>query len=181
MPRPKHKARFSRAKPSKTVKGPSMTDQTQQGIAPENAFNNIQQVVRKCKDPSLSMEEHDILRESLQVVANRIVLARELEPEVTKLRAQIAEMETKGFAPAGYSLVPNAAMAVAPTLVPPPPAAPAPMLVPPPAPMLVPPPPAAPALALQAVPPLAPPTALPSSPVHTPMSGPVSLAPLNGG
>jgi hypothetical protein len=87
-------------------------------LSPENAFNNIQQIVRKCKDPALSMEQGDILRESLELVAKRIVLARELEPKlkeleerIAKLEAEKAELETRAATaaiPPGFVLVPAA-------------------------------------------------------------------------
>jgi len=46
---------------------------------PEQAFNNIQSLVRKCKDPALDADERDTLQEALQTIANRINEAAVLE------------------------------------------------------------------------------------------------------
>jgi 2-oxoglutarate dehydrogenase E2 component (dihydrolipoamide succinyltransferase) len=115
-----------------------MTQQENAPLSPENAFNNVQQIVRKCKDPALSMEQGDILRESLEIIAKRIVAARDLEPKVKELEDKIAELEAKNAEleakaatataiPAGYALTPIASLPAAPAA---PAAAPAPVAAP---------------------------------------------------
>lgn len=46
---------------------------------PEQAFNNIQSLVRKCKSPALDADERDTLQEALQTIANRLNEAAVLE------------------------------------------------------------------------------------------------------
>lgn len=54
----------------------------------EQAFNNIQSLVRKCKDPALDADERDTLQDALRTLASRINQAGELEKELDEVRIQ---------------------------------------------------------------------------------------------
>lgn len=63
----------------------------------EQAFNNVQSLVRKCKDPALDADERDTLQEALQTLANRVnkasALENELAAEKAARAADVAELE----------------------------------------------------------------------------------------
>lgn len=43
------------------------------------AFTNVQNLIRKCKNPALDADDRDVLQESLQTLANRLNKADEME------------------------------------------------------------------------------------------------------
>ena len=63
----------------------------------EQAFNNVQNIVRKCKDPALDADEREYLQEAMQTLASRINKATELENELAQLKeahaAEVRELE----------------------------------------------------------------------------------------
>lgn len=63
-----------------------------QPMTPATAFNNVQMIVRKCKDPVLDMDNSEQLGTSLRIIAAELELVPKLQKTIEELQAKVKEL-----------------------------------------------------------------------------------------